>query len=44
MAIDGAEAVVVGEGRSITIQHGLFSNSFSGYGVHIYTISLTGDR
>ena len=32
------EAVVIGEGRSVTINHGTFEDSFDGYGVHIYKI------
>ena len=34
-----ARAHVIGEGRYLAIQQGVFEDTFSGYGVHIYEIS-----
>src|SRR5262249_9548300 len=37
-----AEALVLGENRSVRIQNGRFVDTFPGYGVHHYKIALQG--
>jgi hypothetical protein len=38
--VGNATAIVLGEDRTITISDGRLSDSFGGYGVHIYEIPL----
>jgi hypothetical protein len=39
---NGGTALVVGEDRDVTVTHGIFEDSFAGYGAHVYKIPLTG--
>jgi hypothetical protein len=42
-SLTGAEALVLGEKRSVAITQGVFVDAFDGYGVHIYEIPLASE-